>query len=29
VQACFSLDDLPENWKHFTEKNAAYYGAKV
>jgi ferredoxin len=29
VQACFSLDDLPGNWKHFTEKNAAYYGAKV
>jgi NAD-dependent dihydropyrimidine dehydrogenase PreA subunit len=25
VTAIFALDDLPEKWKHFTEKNAAYY----
>ena len=29
VSACFALDDLPEQWKHFAEKNAAYYTAKV
>ena len=26
VSAIFALDDLPEKWKQFTEKNAAYYG---
>jgi NAD-dependent dihydropyrimidine dehydrogenase PreA subunit len=25
VTAIFREDDLPEEWKHFTEKNAAYY----
>jgi hypothetical protein len=22
----FALDDLPEKWKDFTERNAKYYG---
>src|SRR5690242_13330034 len=26
VSAIFALDDLPEKWKDFTPKNAAYYG---
>jgi ferredoxin len=26
VSAIFALDDLPEKWKHFTERNAQYYG---
>ena len=26
VSAIFALDDLPEKWKSFTERNAAYYG---
>ncbi len=26
VSAIFALDDLPEKWKHFAEKNAAHYG---
>jgi NAD-dependent dihydropyrimidine dehydrogenase PreA subunit len=26
VSAIFALDDLPEKWKDFTEKNAQYYG---
>ncbi len=26
VSAIFALDDLPEKWKAFTERNAAYYG---
>ena len=25
VSAIFALDDLPEKWNEFTEKNAAYY----
>jgi NAD-dependent dihydropyrimidine dehydrogenase PreA subunit len=25
VSACFSLDELPEKWKPFIEKNAAHY----
>src|SRR5689334_22408378 len=26
VSAIFALDDLPEKWKSFTERNAAYFG---
>ena len=26
VSAIFALDDLPEKWKDFTERNAKYYG---
>src|SRR5437660_8352288 len=26
VSAIFAVDDLPEKWKHFTERNAQYYG---
>jgi len=26
VTAIFPLDELPEKWKDFTPKNAAYYG---
>jgi ferredoxin len=26
VSAIFALDDLPEKWKEFTERNAKYYG---
>jgi len=26
VSAIFALDDLPEKWKAFTERNAKYYG---
>src|ERR1700692_1577535 len=26
VSAIFAQDDLPEKWKQYTEKNAAYYG---
>jgi len=26
VSAIFALDDLPEKWKEFTEKNAKYFG---
>jgi ferredoxin len=26
VEAIFALDDLPEQWSAFTERNAAYYG---
>ena len=26
VSAIFALDDLPEKWKAFAEKNAEYYG---
>jgi ferredoxin len=26
VQAIFPQDDLPAEWKHFIEKNAAHYG---
>ena len=26
VSAIFALDDLPEKWKAYTEKNAKYYG---
>jgi NAD-dependent dihydropyrimidine dehydrogenase PreA subunit len=26
VSAIFALDDLPEKWKQFTERNAKYYG---
>ncbi len=26
VEAIFALDDLPEKWAQFTERNAAYYG---
>ena len=26
VSAIFELDDLPEKWAKFAEKNAAYYG---
>ena len=26
VSAIFALDDLPEKWAEFTEKNAAYFG---
>jgi NAD-dependent dihydropyrimidine dehydrogenase PreA subunit len=26
VSAIFALDDLPEKWAHFTEKNAAHFG---
>jgi ferredoxin len=26
VSAIFVLDDLPEKWKAFTERNAQYYG---
>ncbi len=26
VSAIFALDDLPEKWKAFAERNAAYYG---
>jgi len=26
VSAIFALDDLPEKWKSFTERNAQYYG---
>jgi len=25
VQAIFTEDDLPEQWKHFTQMNADYY----
>ncbi|MBV9743452.1 MAG: ferredoxin family protein [Acidobacteriia bacterium] len=25
VSAIFALDDLPEKWNSFTERNAAYY----
>jgi ferredoxin len=26
VSAIFALDDLPEKWKAYTEKNAKHYG---
>ena len=26
VSAIFALDDLPEKWNAFTERNAKYYG---
>ncbi len=26
VSAIFALDDLPEKWADFTQKNAAYFG---
>ena len=26
VSAIFALEDLPEKWDEYTEKNAAYYG---
>jgi ferredoxin len=26
VSAIFALDDLPEKWKDFTERNAKYFG---
>ena len=26
VSAIFALDDLPEKWKAFTERNAKYFG---
>ena len=26
VSAIFALDDLPEKWKEYTAKNAAYFG---
>src|ERR1700747_37627 len=26
VSAIFALDDLPEKWKDFTQRNAEYYG---
>lgn len=26
VSAIFALDDLPEKWAHFTQRNAAYFG---
>jgi len=26
VSAIFALDDLPEKWKSFTERNAKYFG---
>ena len=26
VSAIFALDDLPDKWKAFAERNAAYYG---
>src|ERR1700751_1770160 len=26
VSAIFALDDLPEKWKDFTERNSKYYG---
>ena len=26
VSAIFALDDLPEKWNDFTQKNAAYFG---
>jgi len=28
VSAIFALDDLPEKWAHFTEKNAAHFAGK-
>jgi ferredoxin len=26
VSAIFALDDLPEKWKEYAEKNAKYFG---
>jgi len=26
VSAIFTLDDLPEKWAHFAQKNAEHYG---
>src|SRR3954467_8550287 len=26
VSAIFALDDLPEKWKHLTQRNAEYFG---
>ena len=26
VSAIFALDDLPEKWKDYTERNAKYFG---
>jgi hypothetical protein len=26
VSAIFALDDLPEKWKSYAEKNAKYFG---
>jgi NAD-dependent dihydropyrimidine dehydrogenase PreA subunit len=26
VSAIFALDDLPEKWKEYTERNAKYFG---
>ena len=26
VSAIFALDDLPEKWNEFTQRNAAYFG---
>jgi hypothetical protein len=26
VSAIFALDDLPEKWQAFTQRNADYYG---
>jgi|SRR6516164_3888099 hypothetical protein len=28
VSAIIALDDLPEKWAHFTQRNADYYGRK-
>lgn len=28
VTAIFALEDLPEKWAHFTQKNADYYNIK-
>src|SRR4051795_6300907 len=29
VSAIFALDDLPEKWNAFTERNAKYYGRQI
>src|SRR5450755_4374502 len=29
VSAIFALDDLPEKWKEYTERNAKYLGRKL
>lgn len=26
VSAIFAIEDLPEQWKHYAEKNAKYFG---
>jgi hypothetical protein len=28
ISAIFALEDLPENWAHFTARNAEYYQRK-